>query len=143
MASSLDTPTTRFPYTSAQALTVVKPTRSPVKEPGPVATASRSASSILVLALANTSSTAGSSHAEYSEPSTCFFSAAVAPPNRTATLPRASHVSMAKLITMGNHFLYASLLLQSKCLVTKVSLPSERLSILGSKVPATVDRKKG
>ncbi len=39
MASKPLTAAMGFPWTSAQAFTAVKPTRSPVNEPGPAATA--------------------------------------------------------------------------------------------------------
>ena len=54
--SNRETPTTGFPYTSAQAFTVVSPTRTPVNDPGPVDTANSSTDSIVAAASLNASS---------------------------------------------------------------------------------------
>jgi len=64
ITSNLDTPTTPIPNNSAQAFTAVSPTRTPVNDPGPEATANNPTLRITVPAEFSPRSTAGNSHEE-------------------------------------------------------------------------------
>jgi len=64
IASNRDTAEILFPYTSAQAFTVVKPTRTPVNDPGPAATEYPSTFAISNPEACSTLPTAGSSQDE-------------------------------------------------------------------------------
>src|ERR1700693_1205744 len=94
-ASSLESATIGLSKTSLQALTVVRPMRTPVNEPGPDATANTSTSPKALFADCRAKSTAGNSQEEYSSALECATTWWTASSLRTATPPLTSHVSIA------------------------------------------------
>src|ERR1700722_8889671 len=95
-ASSPETTTIGLPKTSLQALTVVKPIRTPVNDPGPEAAANKSTSRSVISANPSAESTAGNSQLEYSSETAWGTAWSIALSLRTAMLPLASQVSIAR-----------------------------------------------
>src|SRR5215831_13445065 len=123
MTSRRETRTILFPKSSAQALTVVNPTRRPVKEPGPPATANRSTSERAGPALLRQRSTAGRSHEEKSSVDSWRCSAIIDPPWRRATLPLESQVSIPKTTNRVSTFpirSYCHIAKELHCIAEKV-----------------------
>ncbi len=119
--SSRDIAATGFPNTSLHAFTVVSPTRTPVNEPGPVATANRSTSSKLTSAAFSSPSTTGSSHDEYSAVAGWDVIPTTVPARSSATLPFASHVSIASTSIYGDSILHSAAICQHRdsCIRTR------------------------
>src|SRR5690349_18912772 len=99
MASRREMAATGFPYTSAQAFTVVSPTRTPVNDPGPAVTAYAPTSLIDRLASLRRPFIAGRSQDEYSSLVSWGINSSTDSSRSSATLPRESQVSIARTIT--------------------------------------------
>jgi hypothetical protein len=86
--------------TSAQAFTAARPTRSPVNDPGPTATAKQSTSESFTEASCNTQFTRRKSPDDEGSASSPRSSASRRASERKATLPWALEVSMARIFTV-------------------------------------------